>query len=105
MFKLLLGAFTLAFKTVSAPDGFASGGFTDLNPATVTGLAAGTLTLGGAAFVGAAFLPGQVLGGAALATTCLGLGEVKNRTGSYLPFLGKDTAEPAPAVDAATETA
>ncbi len=81
-----------------------SGAFTDLDPATLTGVAAAGLTLGGATFVGAALLPGQVFGGSAVAGTCLALGEVKRRTGSYLPFLGgKDTdtkQESAPVVEA-----
>ena len=94
----------MARKTLTAPV-TGSGAVTDLDPATLTGVAAAGLTLGGATFVGAALLPGQVFGGTAVAGTCLALGEVKRRTGSYLPFLGgkdDDTKqEPTPVVEAA----
>lgn len=81
-----------------------SGAVTDLDPATLTGVAAATLTLGGATFVGAALLPAQTFGGLAVAGSALGLGEVKRRTGSYLPFLpkkdGETKQEPTPVVEA-----
>ena len=74
---------------------------TDTNALTLAGAGVGLVTAGGALFVGAAVAPSQVLGGALAATTlCVG-GEVKRRTGSYLPFL--DKKDEAPAV-AATET-
>ncbi len=97
----------MATRTVSAPDGFSSGAdaalFTDTNALTIAGAGVGLVTAGGALFVGAAVAPSQVLGGALAATTlCVG-GEVKRRTGSYLPFL--DKKDEAPAVPQTVEVA
>lgn len=96
----------MAFSTATH-DGYASGAATDMlsdaNALTIGGAAVGLVTAGGALFVGAAVAPSQVLGGALAASTLCVAGEVKNRTGSYLPFLkdktsNSDTTEaPAPA--------
>lgn len=64
-----------------------SGAFSDLDPATVGGLAGLAVTGGSAALVGAALLPGQVAAGLLVSGTFVGLGEVNRRKGSYLPFL------------------
>ena len=56
----------MARKTLTAPVS-GSGAFDGMDPATITGVAAAGLTLGGATFVGAALLPGQVFGGLAVA--------------------------------------
>ena len=61
----------------------------DANAMTIAGLAAGTCTLGGALFIGAAVAPAHVVGGTLAAGTFIAAGEVKNRTGSFLPFLKK----------------
>ena len=80
----------MAFRTLSSTSNTAtSGAFSDLDPATVAGLAAVGLTGGGAFFVGATVLPAQVATGFLVAGTCVGLGEVNRRTGTYLPFLKK----------------
>jgi hypothetical protein len=97
----------MARKNLTAPAAASSGAdtgiFTDTNALTIAGAGVGLVTAGGALFVGAAVAPSQVLGGALAASTlCVG-GEVKRRTGSYLPFLDKkeeapaDTAASAPA--------
>ena len=77
----------MAFNKTSAPAGFNSGAFSDVDPATVAGVSALAVTGGAAALVGAAVLPGQVAVGVATGGLFVGLGEVNRRTGSYLPFL------------------
>ena len=64
-----------------------SGAISDVDPATVAGVAGLAVTGGAAALVGAAVLPGQVAVGVATSGLFVGLGEVNRRTGSYLPFL------------------
>ena len=88
VFTFLLEVFTLAFRTVTS-DGADSGAFSDLDPATVAGLAAVGLTGGGAFFVGATVLPAQVATGLLVGGAGVALGEVNRRTGSYFPFLAK----------------
>lgn len=61
--------------------------FNDANGLTLAGVGLGAVTCGGALFVGAAVAPAQVLGGGLAAATLLAGGQVKDRTGSYLPFL------------------
>ena len=92
MSNLLSGGSTLAFNKTSAPAGFNSGAFSDVDPATVAGVSALAVT-GGAALVGAAVLPGQVAVGVATGGLFVGLGEVSRRTGSYLPSLTKEGRE------------
>jgi len=85
-----LEVLTLAFTRVSAPDGFDSCAFGDLNLAQTAGVAALAATGGAAALVGAAVLPGQVAVGVTFGAGCLALGEVERRTGSLLPFLDSE---------------
>ena len=80
---------TLAFKKTTDVT-HTSGALTDLDPATLSGVAGLALTGGSAAFVGAAVLPGQVATGVLVSGMFLGLGEVNRRTGSYLPFLDSE---------------
>ena len=60
---------------------------TDANGATVAGAAVAATTLGGCVAVGVTVLPGQVAFGALSTAALLGIGAVKNETGSYLPSL------------------
>lgn len=81
--------------TVSTPDVSVTSGagfdvLNDANGLTLAAVAVGAVSCGGALFVGAAVAPGQVLGGLAVATTLAVGGEVKNKTGHYLPFLHSD---------------
>ena len=64
-----------------------SGAFADLDAATLGGGVVALATLGGAAGLGVALLPGQVAFGLTTAGGFVALGEVNRRTGSYLPFL------------------
>ena len=77
--------FTSNTLTTETPDS-QSGAFADLDLATVGGGAVALATLGGAAGLGVALLPGQVAFGLTTAGGFVALGEVKRRTGSYLPF-------------------
>ena len=67
----------------------AASSFGELEVATVVGVAAAASTVGGAALIGTMIAPAQVFSGLAIAGTCVGLGQVKASTGSYLPFLRK----------------
>ena len=84
----------------SATSGADVGFLTDANALTLVGVGLGAVTAGGALFVGAAVAPSQVVGGALAAGVLCAGGEVKNRTGSYLPFL-KDSDSPAATTPAA----
>ena len=59
----------------------------DANGATMAGYALAATTVGGCVAVGVTVLPGQVAFGALSTAALLGIGAVKNETGSYLPFL------------------
>lgn len=76
-------------QTLSTPatSGADSGFLSDANGLTVAALGLTGVTAGGALFVGATVLPAQVFGGLAAAGALAVGGEVKNRTGHYLPFL------------------
>lgn len=89
---------TVTNRTSRACSGADASSLLDANALTLVGAGVAAGTLGGAAFLGLLVAPGQVVGGAlAGAVLCAG-GEVKNRTGSYLPFL-KDKQEPTPVTD------
>ena len=77
---------TRNFVTTDTPDS-QSGAFADVDVATLGGGAVALATLGGAAGLGVALLPGQVAFGLTTAGGFVALGEVHRRTGSYLPFL------------------
>ena len=82
-------------SSVSVTSGADASFLTDANALTLVGLGLGAVTAGGALFVGAAVAPSQVVGGALAAGVLCAGGEVKNRTGSYLPFLhDKQVAAP-----------
>lgn len=88
MYKLLSEVLLLATRnTTHAPLSVDSGAFADVDAATLAGGAVALATVGGAAGLGAALLPGQVALGLTTAGGFVALGEVKRRTGSYLPFL------------------
>ena len=91
MFTLLFEVTTLSFPTAPAlTNGLESGAlssFNDVEAATLVGGLVALSTVGGAAALGAALLPGQTAAGLLTAGTFVGLGEVKKRTGTYLPFL------------------
>lgn len=63
--------------------------FGELEAASAVGIGAAACTLGGAALIGTMIAPAQVFSGLAIAGTCVGFGQVKETTGSYLPFLRK----------------
>ena len=98
----------MAKTRLSAPAGFTSGAdssfLDDANALTLCGMGLAAVTAGGALFIGAAVAPTQVVGGLVAAGTLAAGGEVKNRTGSYLPFFKKD-AEAAPTPETVTATA
>lgn len=75
--------------------------FNDANALTLAAVGVGAVTAGGAVFVGLAVAPSQVLGGALAASALAVGGEVKSRTGSYLPFLKEKKQEAAPVTEAA----
>ena len=80
---------TRNFLTTDTPDS-QSGAFADVDVATLCGGAVALATVGGAAGLGAALLPGQVALGLTTAGGFVAVGEVKRRTGSYLPFLDSE---------------
>jgi hypothetical protein len=87
---------TLTNTAVGSTSGAGFDVLNDANGMTIAGAALGTITCGGALFIGAAVAPAHVVGGALAAGAFLTAGEVKSRTGSYLPFLkDKETVTPA----------